>query len=162
HANPDAKPSALLSVVNAVLYENVRDRLHQDEHATLSLIRYARSGKLTYAGAHEEIVVCRKASARCELLQTPGTWVAATRDISEVSVDTEVQLEDGDLLVLYTDGVLEAADERGELFGIERLCQEIERVQTESVEEIRDHLTRAVQGFLSRQEDDIAVLVARY
>jgi DNA-binding LacI/PurR family transcriptional regulator len=50
--SPGASPSELLTVINEVLYENVRERLQRDEHATLALIRYTSDGQLTIAGGH--------------------------------------------------------------------------------------------------------------
>ena len=53
---PDASPRDLLLALNTMLVENVRVRLGQHEHATLTLLRYRRDGSLTFAGAHEEIL----------------------------------------------------------------------------------------------------------
>jgi len=157
-----AAPRAILQTVNAVLYENVRERLGQDEHATLTLIRYFATGKLVFAGAHEEIVIWRAKTAKCERLATPGTWVAATRDIAEATEDQHAQLEDGDVLLLYTDGVIEASDAAGHEYGLARLCVELERTALSPVTEIRDRLLASVRSFLHEQRDDIALLVARH
>ena len=78
---PDAAPRDLLLALNTMLVENVRERLGQHEHATLTLIRYRRDGSLTFAGAHEEMLVRRAATGRCERIETPGAWVGAKRDI---------------------------------------------------------------------------------
>ncbi|HEV8244346.1 MAG TPA: PP2C family protein-serine/threonine phosphatase, partial [Polyangiaceae bacterium] len=96
------------------------------------------------------------------LVQTLGTWVGATIDIEAVTVDCHCRLEPGDVLVLYTDGVIEAANARGEQFGIERLCRIIEAAGDEAVESMRDRVVSSVLEFLQHQADDIAVLVARY
>jgi phosphoserine phosphatase RsbU/P len=157
-----AAPRAILQTVNAVLYENVRERLGQDEHATLTLIRYFATGELVFAGAHEEIVIWRARTAKCERLATPGTWVAATRDIADATEDQHAQLEDGDVLLLYTDGVIEASDAAGQEYGLARLCVELERTALSPVTEIRDRLLFSVRGFLHEQRDDIALLVARH
>ena len=69
---PDAAPRDLLLALNTMLVENVRERLGQHEHATLTLIRYRRDGSLTFAGAHEEMLVRRAATGRCERIETPG------------------------------------------------------------------------------------------
>jgi phosphoserine phosphatase RsbU/P len=144
---------------------NVRQRLNQDEHATLSLIRYDESGELIFAGAHEDLIAHRASSGRCNLVQTLGTWVGATSDIQEVTVDRRCQLERGDTLVLYTDGVIEAQSAQGGRFGIERLCAVVEDAAgngSNGAEAVRDRVIGAVSHFIARQSDDIAVLVARY
>ena len=69
---PDAAPRDLLLALNTMLVENVRERLGQREHATLTLIRYRRDGSLTFAGAHEEMLIRRAATGRCERIETPG------------------------------------------------------------------------------------------
>lgn len=158
----DAKPRDLVQTVNAVLYDNVRNRLGQDEHATLTLIRYFANGELVFAGAHEDLVIWRAASQRCERIETHGTWVGATRDIAGETDDLHAKLEPGDLLLLFTDGAIEATNESGEPYGLDRLCAELEAAANLPVEAIRDHLLGSVRSFLSEQDDDIALLVARY
>ena len=161
-SNPNAAPRDVLKVVNGVLYENVRERLRQDEHATLSLISYKKDGQLVFAGAHEDMLILRAQTGKVEQVPTLGTWVGATRDIDEATQDSRCRLHDGDVLLLYTDGVTEAQNRAGEMFGIERLSAELCRLGRVSVPEIRDGLCAAVTEFMAEQKDDIAVLVARY
>src|SRR3954469_1820849 len=119
---PDAAPRDLLLALNTMLVENVRTRLGQHEHATLTLIRYRRDGGLTFAGAHEEMLIRRVATGRCDRIETPGAWVGAKRDITDGTVDSTASLHSGDVLVLYTDGLTEAvaADGSGARFGADR------------------------------------------
>ncbi|HEY4105870.1 MAG TPA: SpoIIE family protein phosphatase [Polyangiaceae bacterium] len=160
--NFDAPPSAILRAANAVLYENVRKRLRQDEHATLTLIRYFDDGKLSFAGAHEEIVILRAESGKCERIATPGTWLAATRDIADATEDQFAELRDGDILLLYTDGVIEATNASGEAYGLDRLCTELEAFASLGAAQIVSGLLGSVRAFLDEQLDDIALVVARY
>ena len=104
----------------------------------------------------------RENTGACELLPTPGPWVGAFRDIAASNVDAHYRLQPGDALVLYTDGVTEAADPSGNRFGLERLCDEIVQCRRESAEAIRDHVLRRVRAFQLSQEDDITLVVARY
>lgn len=159
---PDASPRQLVLGLNALLVDNVRARLGQDEHATLTVYRYTRDGALSFAGGHEQALVCRAATGRCERLPTPGPWVGAKRDIEEGTLESRARLEDGDVLVLYTDGVIEARDAaRGQL-GIDRLAAEVERLAGAPAAEIRDAILAAVAGFAAVPEDDVTVLVARF
>jgi sigma-B regulation protein RsbU (phosphoserine phosphatase) len=159
---PDAPPRAIVGVVNEVLYDNIRHRLRNDEHVTMSLLRFHRDGRFIFAGAHEEIIVCRKATGRCELHPTPGPWLGAIRDVGPVAVDSEIQLEDGDLMVLYSDGITEARNKSGSMFGIERLADLIEAERAGTVEQIRDRALAKIAEWTAIQEDDITLLVLRY
>jgi DNA-binding LacI/PurR family transcriptional regulator/serine phosphatase RsbU (regulator of sigma subunit) len=162
---PDASPRDLLLALNTMLVENVRARLGQHEHATLTLLRYRRDGTLAFAGAHEEILIRRADSGRCERIATPGPWVGAKRDITAGTVDSHAQLRPGDLLVLYTDGLTEAAagaDGHGARFGSDRLVELVERHGGSSAAELRDAVLAAVAAFAPVREDDITLLVARY
>lgn len=160
--SPSAAPRDVLRILNGVLFENVRHRLHQDEHATVTLIRYQSSGRLTYAGAHEEILVFRADTGRCEAVPTPGTWVAAVKNIDSGTIDSTLQLGRGDLILLYTDGVTQARNVARQPFGSERLRELFESVGRESPVTVRDRVMEAVREWTDQQEDDVTVVVARY
>jgi sigma-B regulation protein RsbU (phosphoserine phosphatase) len=158
---PNAAPSRVCSVVNAVLYDNIHRRMGQDEHATLSLLRYDDAGSLVYAGAHEDIIVYRASRGECETFETRGPWVGAFPNVDKMLVESTISLQVGDVMLLYTDGVTEGKDVRGVQFGPERVCAIIERVADQPVQSIRDHLVSAVRTWTTTQEDDISVLVIR-
>lgn len=161
-ANPTARPRELVSVVNQVMFDNIRSRLKQGEHVTFCLAHYRRDGQVTFAGAHEEILVCPAAGGPCRRISTPGTWLGAVHDIGRFTTDSELRLEKGDLLVFYTDGITEAMDDHGEQFGIERLCDEIEAARTQSTTQIRDRVLAAATSWASEQADDITLVVMRH
>jgi phosphoserine phosphatase RsbU/P len=161
--SPDASPREIVSQLNVVLYENIRHRLCQDEHATMCLLRHHGGGKVTYAGAHEEIAVFRKATGRCELVRTPGTWLGAKRDIADATVDSELELATGDVMVLFTDGITEAGNAKQEMYGDGRLLAAIEGAATLPVDQIRDRVMDDVRAWMSGQEqaDDLTIVVVR-
>jgi sigma-B regulation protein RsbU (phosphoserine phosphatase) len=159
---PDAAPRDLLLALNTMLVENVRERLGQHEHATLTLIRYRRDGSLTFAGAHEEMLIRRATTGRCERVETPGAWVGAKRDIAAGTVDSAARMQPGDLLVLYTDGLIEAVGADGSRFGIERLLALVDAHGAAPPAAVRDAIFAAVAAFSSRRDDDVTALVARY
>jgi serine phosphatase RsbU (regulator of sigma subunit) len=162
NAKPDAAPRDVVRHLNLTLFQNIRERLGGDDHVTYSVLRCHSDGRFAVAGAHEEILVYRARTRRCERVQTPGTWLGAARDISAVTVDTSYELEPGDVLVLHTDGLTEARNAVREMFGMDRLAEVIERHHAERPEEIRDRIFEAVLAFSPERADDITVLVARY
>lgn len=157
---PDAFPRDHVTVTNRVLYENIHDRLQQGEHVTFTLLRY-KQGVLTFAGAHEEILVCRAATGRCETHETPGTWLAGMPDVNDVTSDTRIELASGDIVVLYTDGITEARDAKGTQFGIERVAALVERYRLAGVDAIRDQVIAAAESWQAQREDDLSIVVLR-
>jgi DNA-binding LacI/PurR family transcriptional regulator/serine phosphatase RsbU (regulator of sigma subunit) len=159
--SPRASPSEVIGVLNAVMYDNVHRRMSQDEHATLSLLRYDGGGRFVCAGAHEDIVIHRAATGRCEQLETRGPWVGAFPDVRRMLVESSFVLAPGDVMVLYTDGVTEARDARGVQFGPDRLSAIVESVADQPVQDIRDHLTAGVRSWAAVQDDDMSLVVVR-
>jgi serine phosphatase RsbU (regulator of sigma subunit)/DNA-binding LacI/PurR family transcriptional regulator len=163
HDRPLASPAEVWAVLNAVVYENVRARLGRDEHATLTLIRYEDSGRLLYAGAHEDILVYRAGPRRCERIKTEGIWAGMMRDPPpNLTPDLECRLQPGDTVLLHTDGVTEARNGAREMFGPARLVEAFGRAADRTVGEIRDSILDEVRGFMTRQVDDLTLVVLRY
>jgi len=160
-ANPEVSPAAALDVVNSVLFENLKQRLQQSEHATLLLLRYETSGRLRFAGAHEEPLLYRARTGRCQVLAAPGLWMGIKPDVHGQNPESEYRLEPGDVLLLYTDGAVEARNAQREQYGVDRLAHELEAVHDAPVDQIRDHLLGAVQAWMDAQRDDITLVVAR-
>ena len=66
----------------------------------------------------------------------------------------------GDFVVIYSDGMTDAMNDAGELYGQARLVVEAEGMRGQSPFEIRQHLIQSVQAFTGvEQEDDITLLV---
>ena len=160
--NPLATPKDVICTANAVLYENIRTRLKHDEHMTLCLLRFTKDGRVQFAGAHEEILVYRARLGRCERILTEGIWSGIVPDMTGVTSNQELQLTDGDLLILYTDGLVEARDIRGRFYTLERFVNEIERVGTLPTAQICAHLIDGVRSWMSSQQDDLTLVVSRY
>ncbi|MEY2936668.1 MAG: hypothetical protein RL033_7417 [Pseudomonadota bacterium] len=163
HVNPDITPNQAWMVLNTVLHENVRRRLQRDEHATLTLLRYHRDGRLDFSGAHEDLVLYRARLGICERLPTPGLWAGILAKPPPNSIqDGSCQLEPGDVLLLYTDGLIEARNSELGQYGIDRLCKGLESVAQHSVAEICDYILRDLGAWTTQQRDDLTLVVLRY
>ena len=160
-AHPDARPREMIDSLNRVLFENIRCRLRADDHVTFSLFRLAPDGRVTFAGAHEDILVWRARTRQIETLHTPGAWLGAKRDIAGVTIETRMQLEPNDLLLLYTDGIIEARDPKGQQLELLGLARILEEVVDSPVETIRDHVVARTRAWMTEQLDDMSVVVVR-
>jgi sigma-B regulation protein RsbU (phosphoserine phosphatase) len=76
-------------------------------------------------------------------------------------VENELRLEPGDLLVLYTDGITEAANKDKQRFGLERLQAIVGEHARAEASAIGSRVLDAARAFTPRQEDDMTIVVLR-
>ncbi|WP_247241719.1 MULTISPECIES: SpoIIE family protein phosphatase [Rhizobium] len=152
-----------LANLNSALFKNiVRTRI--DKHLTLAFLDY--DGKeMILSGQHEEVVIVR-ANGEIQRIDTMdlGIPIGLEADISTFIKTREIAFEKGDLILLHTDGVTEAANDAGELFGIERLCREALRLKGQSAEKVVSEIVAALMLFIGSQKiyDDITLLAVRH
>jgi len=74
-----------------------------------------------------------------------------------------VPLQNGDLIVFYTDGISEATDANNEQFGLERLDQRIQRLTNETAKEAIQAIVGEAEKFAgsAKQHDDMTVVVVK-
>jgi phosphoserine phosphatase RsbU/P len=77
--------------------------------------------------------------------------------------ETKLKLEKGDMLILFTDGIVEAVNNRGDQYGDRRLERMIYFHHTKSAEEMVDQIIHDVEKFTdgARQHDDMTLLVIK-
>jgi sigma-B regulation protein RsbU (phosphoserine phosphatase) len=120
------------------------------------------AGGLCYARAgHDYPLLFRSSRDECQLLGGFGMVLGLMDDISleEVCVD----LEAGDLLTLYTDGITDAHSPAGEFFGVERLRETVRATGEPSAQGLCDLVFEQVGQFQAgaAQYDDMALLVVK-
>ena len=106
------------------------------------------SRRLTYSSAgHNRPVLYRPATSTHLDLDAEGLilGVRPTFDFEE----KELELQPGDVLLLYTDGVTEATSPDGEMYGTERLCLLLDRLHGEPTETILAEVFREVNEFVA-------------
>jgi len=161
-ANPLARPDEVIRGVNDLLSEQIGVRLHDDKYVTSLLLQHAGAGRFVYAGAHEWPLVWRKTNGKAEVLEAPGPWLGIKRDLEDIPVSS-LSLARGDLLCLYSDGLIEARDAKGELFDMDRLSTALERAagRHDSLQLIADDVLQAVAEHAHEREDDWTLLLIR-
>jgi serine phosphatase RsbU (regulator of sigma subunit) len=159
--DPEAQPHELLPALNHMLYDNLRGRMGRDDHATITMLRFYQDGRLLYAGAHEEILICNR-QGQIRSITTHGTWVGIQQDIQHDLESRTIQLDDADLVILYTDGIPEARHHH-ECFGMPRFLALIRQLYTLPVREILNQVCDVVKDFCEGTlEDDATLIVFRY
>ncbi|MBN2078186.1 MAG: SpoIIE family protein phosphatase [Spirochaetes bacterium] len=165
--NPGIDPLGLLEAVNGVIYQNTR-RFSEEKFMTLTAIAVGRDGEMRYAGLHEDILVYRAARDSVEVLETDGIWIGMIQDIRGRVTGARLRLEPGDVMLLHTDGVVNAwargsvAGNRSlerDSFGQRRLVGALERRGGESASAVLTEIMELLEDY--RREDDATLLVIR-
>lgn len=120
------------------------------------------TGELRYASAgHNPPLLCRGKEGPSEQLEAPGIILGIIEDVH--LEERSVQMEAGDTLILYTDGVTEAINAEEEQFGEERLRTFTCAGRTQDLATLRRSLLAAVEEFCQGQPpfDDITLVLVR-
>lgn len=144
----------------------LKQRIEPRRFMTCVLLRWnTEEQKLYYTGAgHEHILIFHKKEGICEVRRTGGIALGMVPDISKIVKEEPIPVESGDFVVLYSDGIIEAKNMEGEMFGVERLKKAVEQYAgTATPEELFTHLSKDFGIFVGDQiqEDDIT-LIALY
>ncbi|WP_041237675.1 PP2C family protein-serine/threonine phosphatase [Gloeothece citriformis] len=158
----ETNSTQFLQVLNRTIYDNVQ-RISSDKNLTLILLDY-QDNRIRFSGQHEFIILVRD-GGKVELIDTIdlGFPVGLEEDITDFIGETEIYLNPGDGVVLYTDGITEAENEWGELYGIERLCEILSQIWQFNANEIKDMIINDVRQHIGKQQvyDDITLLVLK-
>ncbi len=158
----ETDPVKFLDVINQTLYDNLQ-RIDSDKNMTLAILDYA-GGVLKLSGQHEEAIVVR-ADGTLECIDTMdlGFPIGLVEEIGDFIAQQEVQLNPGDVVVLYTDGIPEAKDINKKQYGLERLWQVVVKNRHRGAEEIREAVIDDVREYIGVQKvfDDITLVVMK-
>ena len=150
-------PELFLRSVNRLFYENTSD----SAFASLFFAEYDDVTKrLRYANCGHLSALVLRPDNTCHRLDSTGTLLGLFKDWDCPIV--EYQLEPGDLLALYTDGITEAHDGDGQEFGEDRLIASLRRHRGQPCQQAVHAITEEVRGVNpTDQHDDITLIVAK-
>ena len=134
-----------------------------DLFVTMFYLQYHPQDRLlTYTSAgHNNPLLWRTRQQRLEMLDAEGLIFGIRKEVE--FEEKQAQLEPGDILLLYTDGIIEAEDNNNEFFGIERLSRLVQECDQLSPQELIDRVMNQVRIFtgLRHFNDDISLVVMK-
>ena len=160
HAVVSDGPSETLKALNEQVFVDMRqDTFVSAAYAVLE----NGSGKVTLARAgHDAPLLFRKSSGKVEKLKPGGLALGIDKGpvFNRVLKEMEIQMESGDVILFYTDGVNEAENCKGEEFGKKRLEERFADLSLKGAEGIVTELPKELAVFASgcSQLDDITLV----
>lgn len=157
--SPDKKPSDILTSINTVLIENI-SRLNSDHYMTMMALKFNESN-VTVAGKHQDIIIYRQNSNTTETITTKGTWLGISDKISHFQKDYNFVIDSGDIILLFTDGITEATNRKGEMYGQTRLEQALDQFADLPINKILEKIIDEVNSFQDEQLDDMSLVIVK-
>ncbi len=163
------KTRALMGGTPSEILYDVNNQLCEGNDAGLFVtvwlgILDIETGKITAANAgHEYPALKRVDNTSFELLKDKHTPAVAT--IEEIRFKNyEIELNPGDVLFIYTDGVAEATNSSEELYGTDRMIKDLNKYTDAKIDELLINMKKEVDKFTgdAPQFDDITMLGLRY
>ncbi len=148
------KPSDILHKVNESVF---KDERISEVFITLSIILLDKKNKTAkYSGAGDLPIFYKSKEAR--LIQSTGLLLGFSK--SGEYDDYEIQLNSGDEIFLVTDGITEARNKAGELYGQERLIEFINKMNpaVDSIEQIKKEILDFTGGDF---DDDVSLITVK-
>lgn len=150
----------LIGETNNTLCEDTED---SELFATLIMASYSDVTRTLHSvnAGHPPGILWRAQTSELVQLESGGMAVGMFRDESYGSND--VTLEPGDVLLLYTDGIMETKNPAGEYYGIDRLRVFLSHAASMSAEAILVALIEDATLFRgsAKQNDDITIVIAK-
>jgi PAS domain S-box-containing protein len=160
-ASGSATPAETLKVLNSFLFEDL-DR--SDYFITLFYLQYDITfQQLSFANAgHPPALLLRSSQSECRQLDAEGLILGVNKDV--VFEERNVTLSQGDLILLYTDGLTEAENAHGEFFGLKRVNDILVEHAQHSPQAIIEVLLEQLKQFCSSESfnDDITLMVFKH
>lgn len=157
YANSD--PAVTLGNLNDFLSEDMETGrfmtlFYADLDVATRTFRYVRAG-------HNPPLLYRRATDTFDELDGPGVALGMVRGF-RYATSEQVRLEKGDILYLYTDGIVETMNGSKEQYGVERVAELIRKNRDRPAREICDLVRKDVDAFGGHapQEDDLTMIVA--
>jgi sigma-B regulation protein RsbU (phosphoserine phosphatase) len=154
---PFESPGRILSMLNRHLYRSTQP----EKYATLFLAHYdADTAQLIYSNAGHLPPLVLGRDGKVRRLDCGGT-VVGLMDGMRYEEGT-IQMESGDLMVAYSDGITEPENDFGE-FGETRLMEVVERYSDQPLHVISAQVLLALDAWIGAEEqpDDITLVLAR-
>ncbi len=159
---PSADLKKILVEVNRVMKAKTMTTMFM----TLCLLSWdAENKKLMYSSAgHEQLIHYSAKMRKTSLLPTGGIALGMIDDISRVTEVNEVDFQEGDFIVLYSDGIPEMWRDEKESYGMKRFQSVVEKFASGATSgELKNAILSDVNDFRGNYEqmDDVTIIVIK-
>jgi len=146
-----------------ILNKGITGKISIDHYASISLLAYIPAEKsIEYVNAGTQSLLLWKASAK-KLVRLEQKSDPIGVDIKSVYTCKKIPVEKGDIAVLFTDGIIETLNDRGEPFGLKALAELLAANASLPAKAITDTINKQLKIFMGKTSphDDQTVMIIK-
>lgn len=149
-------PAKILESINRVIYKNIQ-KLGEAKYMTITVFSYIEDGKFHFSGLHQDIIIYRSEKKEVELIETNGMWIGIMDEIGAMLDMQQLSLNPRDVMLLFTDGIVEATNENKEMYSDKKLEQVFKELGHLPPKEIQDGILESLSGYTCN--DDVTMII---
>jgi serine phosphatase RsbU (regulator of sigma subunit) len=155
-----ADPARTLAGMNETLHGNLGDSYLTAGYFVLD----TGSRKLSWAGAaHPPLLIWRAGAGSLEKIPSSGGLIGPFPRLT--CRNQEMDLAPGDRVIIYTDGIVEALNEKGDQYGIEAFCTSLKELNRLPAESLANTLLERIRRWAGHRkpsddfDDDLTLII---
>ncbi len=153
-------PKKIVEAANSILVEKTTANMFM----TMVLVRLSGENIQYVSAGHNQVLKYNAAEKKVEELETGGMALGMVADIAKTIQVHDIEMKTGDVLVLYSDGIPEAKNEKDEQYGMPRFKRAVsEYCDLVTADGIKNALLADAKEFMGdeTQADDMTVVVVK-
>lgn len=154
--NPNLPINEMLGHINKVISDNIK-LMNQKKYMTITLF-VIDGNRIYYSGFHQDLIIYRADKREIEILETRGSWLGYYEMLNVFYVDS-IEMNEDDLLFLFTDGITEAISKNGKMFDLDGLKEYIQIFGNRNLLEMKEELLKIFKNFST--SDDVTFMILK-
>lgn len=162
--SPHYDPKLAIIGLNGVLNQNIVERMGENHLMTMLLLKYQGEGNFQMtSAAHPDAMIYRKSTGLFETVVIDKTiFLGLFPAIENELTNNSFVLDEGDTLILYSDGIVEARNKDGEFYDFDRMTECLKNNMTRDLSTIIECVLKDASDWSGNDiKDDMTLVLIR-
>lgn len=159
-----AEVSSTLLELMVSVNRHLKKRIQKTLFMSMVMLKWDHVKRvMSFVGAgHEYILIHHAKTGQCEAIPSGGIALGMVEDNTKILKEIVLPFEQGDMIILYTDGIVECRNMAGELYGLDRLKTVVSKYASQyspevTIQKIASELGTYMNGH--QQDDDMTLMI---
>ncbi len=155
--DPGIAPTDLMRVISHTISHNISS-MNEQKFMLLTTFQFTEDGAILFSGRHQPFLLFKNRDKKSQYINPDGIFIGTLKFMMEQK-NQSLRLEGNDVLLVFTDGIIEARDAEGNFFSYEKLQSLFEENATGTVGAIMNCILKQLEAYVV--DDDITLIVVK-